>query len=528
MRVARRFDVEAGSPLLSTCVAGLLVRPKAPPLAIGIGVAASFIVAETLLAHVLERIFPGMPFGVVFLLGVLVVSAGWEFGLALSTTVVSAFVYAFIHLDADGSIFPITNEDWVAIVIFVPIALLANVMGGQARLRAAEANRRRREAEASRDELRVLADQHAALRRIATLVARAVPPPEVFSTVAEELARCLEVTHATLVRYEADGGAVLLASHDDRGSQRRMPTGKRFSVDGETVPAMVFHTRRAARRDSHVDAPSPDVRYINDFGLHSGVGVPIVVDGQLWGAAIVGSSQREPLPLDTEARVGDFADLVATAIANADARAELTASRARIVTAADAARRRFERNLHDGAQQRLVSLGLQLRTAEAALPPDWDALRKQVSDVIEGLRGVSEDLQEISRGIHPAILSRGGLGPALKTLARRSAVPVELRIGIDRRLPESTEVAAYYVVAETLTNAAKYAQASEVRVSVAADCANLHLSITDDGVGGADSGKGSGLIGLVDRVEALGGRLRVSSVVGSGTTLQATIPFEQS
>jgi signal transduction histidine kinase len=232
--------------------------------------------------------------------------------------------------------------------------------------------------------------------------------------------------------------------------------------------------------------------------------------------------------LDTEARVGDFADLVATAIANADARAELTASRARIVTAADAARRRFERNLHDGAQQRLVSLGLQLRTAEAALPPDWDALRKQVSDVIEGLRGVSEDLQEISRGIHPAILSRGGLGPALKTLARRSAVPVELCIGIDRRLPESIEVAAYYVVAESLTNAAKYAQASEVRVSVTADCANLHLSITDDGVGGADSGKGSGLIGLVDRVEALGGKLRVSSVVGSGTTLQATIPIEQS
>ena len=346
--------------------------------------------------------------------------------------------------------------------------------------------------------------------------------------MAEELAWCLGVTHATLVRYETDGAAVLLASHDDRGSQKKMPVGKRFSFDGESVAAMVFRTGRAARRDSHENAPSEDVKYIHELGLHSGVGVPIVVDGRLWGAANVGSSQPEPLPPDTEARVGDFADLVATAIANADARAELTASRARIVAASDAARRRFERDLHDGAQQRLVSLGLQLRTAEASLPPEWHVLREQVSDVLMGLRGVSEDLQEISRGIHPAILSRGGLGPALKTLARRSAVPVELRLGIDRRLPDSVEVAAYYVVAEALTNAAKYAQASEVRVSVDADEENLCLSIADDGVGGADLSKGSGLIGLIDRVEALGGQLRISSVVGSGTSLLATIPVKGS
>jgi signal transduction histidine kinase len=252
------------------------------------------------------------------------------------------------------------------------------------------------------------------------------------------------------------------------------------------------------------------------------------VGGRLWGAAVVGSSRPDPLPADTEARVGDFADLVATAVANADARAELTASRARIVAASDATRRRFERNLHDGAQQRLVSLGLQLRTAEASLPPGFDALKEQVSDIVAGLTGVSEDLQEISRGIHPAILSRGGLGPALKTLARRSAVPVALDIAIDRRLPEPTEVAAYYVVAESLTNAAKHAQASEVKVSVEADVANLRLAISDDGIGGADSHKGSGLIGLIDRVEALGGQLRISSIVGSGTSLLALIPFDGS
>jgi signal transduction histidine kinase len=175
-----------------------------------------------------------------------------------------------------------------------------------------------------------------------------------------------------------------------------------------------------------------------------------------------------------------------------------------------------------------VSLGLQLRTAEASLPPGFDALREQVSDIVAGLTGVSEDLQEISRGIHPAILSRGGIGPALKTLARRSAVPVELQIAIDGRLPEPTEVAAYYVVAESLTNAAKHAQASEVKVSVEADGANLRLAISDDGIGGADSHKGSGLIGLIDRVEALGGQLRISSLVGSGTSLLAMIPFDGS
>jgi signal transduction histidine kinase len=521
-------DAGEQSPLLSARLVGLLVRPAAPPLGVGIAVAATFIVAETVLAYVLERIFPGMPFGVVFLLGVLVVSAGWGFGLAVSTTAVSALVYAFVHLDADGAIFPITAEDWVAIIVFVPIASMANVLVGQARLRAAEANRRRREAEESRDANRMLADQQAALRRIATLVARAVPPSQVFSAVAQELARCLGVVHATLVRYEADGAAVLLASHDDRGSHKQIPVGKRFSFDGESVPAVVFGTGRAARRDSHDNARSPDVQYIHGLGLRSGVGVPIVVDGRLWGAANVGSSRPEPLPPDTEARVGDFADLVATAIANADARTELRASRARIVAASDAARRRFERDLHDGAQQRLVSLALQLRTTEVLLPPESRTLREQVSDIVTGLRGVSEDLQEISRGIHPAILSRGGLGPALKTLARRSAVPVELHLGFDRRLSDSAEVAAYYVVAEALTNAAKYAQASEVRVDVQADGANLRLSICDDGIGGADPHRGSGLIGLVDRVEALGGHLRVSSLVGSGTSLLATIPFHGS
>jgi signal transduction histidine kinase len=224
--------------------------------------------------------------------------------------------------------------------------------------------------------------------------------------------------------------------------------------------------------------------------------------------------------------LADFADLVATAIANAEARAELTRSRARIVAAGDDARRRIERDLHDGAQQRLVSLGLELRTAQASVPSELQPLKDQISRLVTSVAGISQDLQEISRGIHPAILSKGGLGPALNALARRSTVPVQLDLGSDRRLPESAEVAAYYVVAEALTNAAKHARASAVNVRLEADRADLHVSIRDDGIGGADSAKGSGLTGLSDRVEALGGRMQITSPAGSGTSMRVTIPLK--
>jgi signal transduction histidine kinase len=224
--------------------------------------------------------------------------------------------------------------------------------------------------------------------------------------------------------------------------------------------------------------------------------------------------------------MSDFADLVATAIANAATRAELIASRARIVAAADEGRRRLERDLHDGAQQRLVALGLQLHLTEASVPADLQALGEQLGDIASGLTGVTVELQEISRGIHPAILSKGGIGPALKTLARRSAVPVTLELAIDRRLPDSVEVGAYYVVSEALTNAAKHSRASHVAVRGQAKDDVLSLSISDDGIGGADFARGSGLIGLKDRVEALGGRLRIVSPAGRGTSLDATIPLD--
>jgi signal transduction histidine kinase len=236
-------------------------------------------------------------------------------------------------------------------------------------------------------------------------------------------------------------------------------------------------------------------------------------------------SRPEPLPSDTEQRICDFADLVSTALANAATRTELIASRARIVAAADDARRRLERDLHDGAQQRLVALGLQARLLENCMPDEQD-LQVQLDDLVTGLTNVTTELQEISRGIHPAILSEGGLGPALKSLGRRSPVSVVLDVAIEHRLPDAVEIAAYYVAAEALTNAAKHANASEVRVCAETTDSTLRLSIEDDGVGGADARKGSGLVGLKDRVETVGGQMRVASAPGSGTSLLVTVPLD--
>jgi signal transduction histidine kinase len=265
---------------------------------------------------------------------------------------------------------------------------------------------------------------------------------------------------------------------------------------------------------------------MREFGIRSAVGVPVSVEGRLWGVMNVGS-RVGPLPAGTEARLAGFTELAATAIANAEAQAALAASRARIVATADATRRRIERDLHDGAQQRLVSLALQVRAAQAAAPPGAGELVQQLDGVAAGMTGVLEELREIARGLHPAILAEGGLRPALKALARRCAVPVRLDVQVAGRLPEQAETAAYYVVAEALTNIAKYAHATVAEVEVAAGDGALQVCVRDDGLGGADFGHGSGLVGLRDRAEALGGHLALHSPPGQGTTLQVLLPVGQ-
>jgi signal transduction histidine kinase len=254
--------------------------------------------------------------------------------------------------------------------------------------------------------------------------------------------------------------------------------------------------------------------------------VPVVVDGALWGVMAVGSVETEPLPADFETRLAKFTELLATAIANAEGRAELEASRARIVATADATRRRIERDLHDGAQQQLVTLALEVRAAQSSMPKEMSQHQDELSHIAEGLTTALEGLREIALGLHPAILAEGGLGPALKTLGHRSPIPVELEVRTVGRLPESIEVAAYYVVSETLANAAKHSRASQVQVEVEVRDRAVCIAVGDDGVGGADPGGGSGLLGLRDRVEAIGGTISLESREGVGTKLTAELPLD--
>jgi signal transduction histidine kinase len=237
-------------------------------------------------------------------------------------------------------------------------------------------------------------------------------------------------------------------------------------------------------------------------------------------------SRLGPLPGDTEQRLVAFTDLVATAIANTESRAQLTASRARIVATADATRRQLERDLHDGAQQQLISLSFELRGVQDTLPPELDDQRAALAQALDGLTSALDELREIAQGIHPAILTQGGLGPALKTLAHRSAVPVELDVRTEGGLPERVEVAAYYVVSEALANVAKHARASVVHVAVRAEDQMLNVCVRDDGLGGAEPDRGSGLQGLKDRAEAIGGTLSLESARGAGTSLYVELPLD--
>jgi signal transduction histidine kinase len=374
----------------------------------------------------------------------------------------------------------------------------------------------------NREQLTRLAEEQAALRRVATLVAEGAPPAEVIEAVITEAGRVVPGDAAGLSRYEADG-TTALGSWSRTGGY--VNVGARFPHERGTVGWLVYETGRPGRIGTYEGVPGDVSAAARQAGWRSSVGVPIVVEGRLWGVMTVASTTDQPLPLDTEERLAEFTELVATAIANAESRAELAASRARIVATADAARRRIERDLHEGAQQQLVSLALELRAAQAAAPPELGKHRAELSRAVDGVTSVLDLLREIARGIHPALLAEGGLGPALRTLSRRSPIPVQLDAHVEERLPELVEVAAYYVVSEALTNTARYARASNVQVSVDVRDGSLRVAVRDDGLGGADPARGSGLLGLKDRVEAIGGSISLQSPHNQGTTLIAELPL---
>jgi len=370
---------------------------------------------------------------------------------------------------------------------------------------------------------RALADEHAALRRVATLVAAEPAPSQVFQRVTEEVGRLLGLPGACVVQYDGTDAATVVGAWS-RTDRLPLPVGSSLDLDGDTVVAKVLSTGTPQRMERYDEARGRLAERLRDAGYRAAVAAPVGVGGRLWGALVAASVSDEPLPEGLEERLCDFADLVGQALANADARERLAESRAELVEVSDAERRRFERNLHDGAQQRLVSVALQLGMAGAKLDDDPGTAREALAAAQDDLARGLEDLRELGRGLHPVLLTERGLGAALDALLTRTPVPVEIEELPEERLPAPVEAAAYYVVAEAITNVAKYAQASHATVSIRRSNGSAKVTVRDDGVGGADPSGGSGLRGLAARVEALNGRLDVDSPPQGGTCITAEIP----
>jgi signal transduction histidine kinase len=371
----------------------------------------------------------------------------------------------------------------------------------------------------SRDALARLAYEQAALRRVATLVARDALPGEVFDAVAAEVGKVLDADVTVVGRYDGDGAATATGSWS--ASPGGVPVGTRSVLGGHNVLTLVAETARPARVDGYDDASGEAADIARRHGWRSSIAAPISVQGRVWGVMLVATQRPELFPAGAEERLSAFTDLVATAIANAENKSELAASRRRIVAAADEARRRIERDLHDGIQQQLIALSFRARALTRKLPDDLSAV---VAELAEGLKDVSDELREVSRGIHPTILTEAGLGPALRALGRRSSVPIDVDVRLDQRMPTSIEAAAYYIASEALTNVAKHAQATVVQLSASHQDAVLTVEVRDDGIGGVDAGHGSGILGLTDRAEALGGTISIISPPHKGTTLTVRLP----
>jgi signal transduction histidine kinase len=369
----------------------------------------------------------------------------------------------------------------------------------------------------------VLVAEQGALRRVATLVARAPTPDEVFAAVTRETGELLGAQRTSLLRVESPERAAIVAGWS-AGPAPAVPVGHTAVIDGRGILGQMLRAAAPVRIDDFDEVGGAVAALMRRLGIRSAAAGPIVLGGRLWGALTASWPAGASMPAGAEDRVAAFAELVALAIENAETREELAASRARLVAAADEARRRIERDLHDGAQQRLVAAALELSVLERRLERDPDGARTVLARAREHLEGGLAELRDLARGIHPAVLTERGLQAALDALVDLSPVPVDLRITLPDRLDAAIEATVYFLVSEALTNVAKYAQADSVSVDVAPSDGDLVVTIADDGVGGADPGQGSGLRGLVDRVHAIGGRLHVTSSPGQGTRLRAHLP----
>jgi PAS domain S-box-containing protein len=381
------------------------------------------------------------------------------------------------------------------------------------------------ESERATEQIVRLASEQSALRRVATLVARTPKPEQVFQAVAEEAGRMLGADSAT-IRFDGETGVTV--GRWNVGPMRGFEVGSTVPLsDSDALTAVVARTGQPARIDDYSVVRGEAAETMHQLGYRSGLAAPIIVEGHTWGTLLVASSDTEPFDPDAEHRLVDFTELVTLALESAHARTELTASRARIVSAGDAERKRLERNLHDGAQQRLVALSVQLRVAQSRLRSDPDEAETLIADAADKLQLALEELRELAHGLHPPGLTERGLGPTLEALAERAPFPVEITGAEQGRLPEHVEAALYYVAAESVTNAAKHGSPSFATIELGISEDSAWIEVADDGSGGATLGSGSGLQGLADRIATLGGRFTLTSPPGNGTRVRAELPLHR-
>jgi signal transduction histidine kinase/integral membrane sensor domain MASE1 len=442
-------------------------------------------------------------------------------GAATATLIVCSITVWNTSQDAGPFVRDSVTDSLLATQLFIAIAAVTSLLLAAVTAERTRAARALADTEAAQH---ALANEQAALRRVATLVAGDAPPSRVFEQVTEEVGRLLGLPGANVMQYDGVRTATVVGAWSEHGKPR-FPVGAELDIDGDTVVAKVVRSGSAARVDTYEGASGELAAAIRSAGYRGAVAAPVHVGGRLWGVLAAASTSEEPLPEGIEQRLCDFADLVAQALANADAFEKLAASRARLVEVGDAERQRLERNLHDGAQQRLVSVALGLGMAKSRIETDPAAARELLEAAQADLTRGLDELRELARGIHPIMLTERGLGPALDALVARAPLPVEVRTVPDERLAAPVEAAVYYVVAESITNVAKYAHASTATVTVGRSNGAATVIVADDGVGGADPAAGSGLRGLAARVEALNGRLEVDSPPGGGTRIVAEIPL---
>jgi signal transduction histidine kinase len=442
-----------------------------------------------------------------YLFAVIPVAVVWGMAFGALVAVASTAAYDFLFMPPGHSLDVADPRNWLRLAAFLATAVVVSQLAAGRRGAAR------------------LAAEQAAVRRVATLVARAVSPAEVFESVTREVGLLSGADIARMERYESDGTVTFVAGWS-RDEDERLSVGARLAIEGPSIAAVVRERSGPGRVDSFANASGPIAQEARSLGIHSSVGCPIVVEGSLWGVIAASSKGEAPFPANTESQIAEFTELVATAIANAGNRAELAASRARVIATADETRRRLLRDLHDGAQQSLVHALISLQLARQALGEQGGPAVDLVVEALEQAERANAELRDLAHGLLPSSLNRGGLRAGIDTLVSRVRLPVTVEV-TSERLPPALEATAYFIVAEALTNTVKHAHADGAHVTALVNDGVLQVEVRDDGVGGARTDRGSGLLGLHDRAAALDGELNVESPRGVGTVISAALPIPE-